>query len=68
MIILYLKYEHLNHYFQRMKEIFQKLHTLYTSQNLIIQSFQIVLFDINLPQYYITIESFIHKGHYIKVY
>jgi hypothetical protein len=68
MIILYLKYEHLNHYFQQMKDFFQKLHTWYTSQNLIIKSFQIVLCIINLPQYYITIESFIHKGHDIKVY
>jgi hypothetical protein len=63
-----LKYEHLNHYFQQMKDFLQKLHTWYTSQNLIIKSFQIVLFNINLPQYYITIESFIHKGHYIKLY
>jgi hypothetical protein len=35
----------------------------------IIKSFQIVLFNIYLPyRGYITIESFIHKGHYIKVY
>jgi hypothetical protein len=68
MIILYLKYEYLNHYFQQMKDFLQKLHTWYTSQNLIINFFQIVLFNINLSQYYITIESFIHKGHYIKVY
>jgi hypothetical protein len=68
MIILYLKYEHLNHYFQQMKNFLYKLHTWYTSQNLIIKSFQIVLFNINLPQYYIIIESFIHKGHSIKVY
>jgi hypothetical protein len=66
--MLYLKYEHLNHYFQQMKDFFQKLHTWYTFQNLIIKSFQIVLCIINLPQYYITIESFIHKGHYIEVY
>ncbi len=68
MIILYLKYEHLNHHFQQMKEFLQKLHTWYTSQSLIIKYFQIVLFNINLPQHYIIIESFIHKGHYIKVY
>jgi hypothetical protein len=68
MILLYLKYEHLNHYFQQMKDFLKKLHTWYTSQNLIIKSFQIVLFNINLPKYYITIESFIHEGHHIKVY
>jgi hypothetical protein len=68
MIILYLKYEHLNHYFEQMKDFLQKFHTWYTSQNLIIKTFQIFLSNINLPQYYITIESFIHKGHYIKVY
>jgi hypothetical protein len=51
-----------------MKDFLQKLHTCYISQNLIIKSFQIILFNMNLPQYYITIESFIHKGHYIKVY
>ncbi len=67
MIILYLKYEHLNHYFQQMKDFLQKLHMIYTSQ-ILFNSFQIVLFNINLPQYYITIESFIHKEHYIKVY
>jgi uncharacterized membrane protein len=68
MILLYLKYEHLNLYFQQMKDFLQKLHTRYTSQNLIINFFQIVLFNINLPQYYITVESFIHKRYYIKVY
>jgi hypothetical protein len=67
-MILYLKSRHLNHYFQQMKDFFQKLHTWYRPQNLIIKSFQIVLFNINLSQYYITIESFIHKEHYIKVY
>jgi hypothetical protein len=67
-VILYLKYEHLNHHFQQMKNFLYKLHTWYTFENLIIKSFQIVLFYINLSQYYITIESFIHKGHYIKVY
>jgi hypothetical protein len=33
-----------------------------------VKSFQIILFNINLPQYYITIQSIIHKEHYIKVY
>jgi hypothetical protein len=51
-----------------MKDFLQKLHTWYTSQDLIIKSFQIILFYMNFLQYYITIESFIHKGHYIKVY
>jgi hypothetical protein len=49
-----------------MKDFLQKLHTWYMSQNLIIKYFQIVLFNINLPQYYITIELFIHIWHYIK--
>jgi len=51
-----------------MKDSLQKLHTWYTFQNLIIKIFQIILFNINLPQYYITIESVVHKEHYIKVY
>jgi hypothetical protein len=54
--------------FSRNERLPSKAHTWYTSQNWIIESFQIVLCNINLPQYYITIESFIHKGHYIKVH
>jgi hypothetical protein len=48
--------------------IFQKFHTWYTSQILIIKSFQISLFNIKFSQYYITIESFIYEEHYLKVY
>ncbi len=61
-----MKYEHLNHYFQQMTDFLQKFHIWYTFQKLIIKYFQFVLFNINFPQYYITIESFIYKRNYIK--
>ncbi len=32
------------------------------------QIFSNCIININFPQYYITIKSFIHRGHYIKVY
>jgi hypothetical protein len=67
-IILYLKYEHLNHYFQQRRTSFRSFILDINLKNLIIIFFQVVLFNINFPQYYITLESFIHKGHCIKVY
>jgi hypothetical protein len=45
-----------------MKDFFQKLHTWYTSQNLIIKSFQIALFNINFPQYHIIVEKLFMKN------
>jgi hypothetical protein len=49
-----------------MTDFLQKFHIWYTFQKLIIKYFQFVLFNINFPQYYITIESFIYKRNYIK--
>jgi hypothetical protein len=57
------------------KSLFSKNERLFSKASYLIhisifnhQIFSIVLCDINLSQYYITIELFIHKGHYIKVY
>jgi len=55
------------YYFQQTKDFLHKLHTWYTSQKLIIKYFKISHL-VSIFQYYITIVSFTHKRHYIKVY